>query len=159
MPLVDPDVFAHLTVRPRLAGAGRGRGRIPVLAVEGELDRWTVASPEWRAAVAEAAAYPDAGDVVVLDLRRLYFLDLAGLAEFEKLAALLAARGRRLALAGTRPRIREFLRQACADFGEEYPGLEELDGCAAVPRWTAASAPAPARKPAVVRPAAAPMAA
>lgn len=146
MPLVDPDVFAHLSVRTRTAGSRRGRGGTPVLAIEGELDRWTVASPEWRAA-AEAAMRPEAGDLVVLDLRRLYFLDLAGLAEFEKLAASLGTGGRRLALAGTRPRIREFLRQACADFGDEYTGLDDFDGVAA----------APARRPAAIRPAPRPL--
>lgn len=147
MPLADPDAFAHLSVRLRTAGPSRGRRGTPVLCVEGELDRWTVASPEWRAAVAEAGA--QAGDIVVLDLRRLYFLDLAGLAAFEQLAATLAAAGRRLAVAGIRPRIREFLRQACADFGEEYTGIDELDGI------TAAPASAPARKPALAIPAAA----
>lgn len=158
MPLVDPDVFAHLTVRLRTAGPSRDCGRIAVLSIEGELDRWTVASPEWRAAVADVATRPEAGDVVVLDLRRLYFLDLAGLAEFEKLAASLAAGNRRLALAATRPRIREFLRQACADFGDEYTGLDEIDALVPAPAWAPACAPA-RRRPAVARPAPSTMAA
>lgn len=143
MPLVDPDVFAHLSVRLRLAGA------TPVLSVEGELDRWTLASPEWQAAVAALAGHAarHRAEAVVLDLRRLYFLDLAGLSAFEQLAGLAAAAGGRLALAGTRPRIREFLRQACADFGDEYTGLEELDGLAADPAPKAAR-----RRQAPVRP-------
>ncbi|WP_084316192.1 STAS domain-containing protein [Actinospica robiniae] len=153
MPPVDPDAFAHLSLRLRTSGPIRGRRGTPVLSIEGELDRSTVASPEWRATVAEAAGQP--GDVVVLDLSRLYFLDLAGLAEFEKLAASLAAAGRRLALAAIRPRIREFLRQACADFGDEYTELDEQDGIGAGPAWE----PVPARKPAVARPAAAGLAA
>lgn len=143
MQFADPDAFAHLSVRLRTAGPGRGRGGTPVLSIEGELDRCTVASPEWVSAVSEAVE--QAGDVVVLDLRRLYLLDLAGLAEFEKLAASLLAAGRRLVLAAIRPRIREFLRQACADFGDEYTGLDELDAVAA----------GPTRRPTVARPAAA----
>ena len=142
MPLADPDVFARLSVRLRVADGGDGAG-VSVLSVEGELDRATTASPEWREAVAEVCGDgADPADLVVLDLRRLYFLDLAGLHEFESLSALLTAGGARLALAGTRPRLREFLRQACADFGDEYSDLDEGDGIAAAPAPTARTATA-----------------
>lgn len=129
-----PDAYAHLSARLQILdhadhddhGTPSGRsGAVAVLTLEGELDRWTVMSPEWTMALAQVSACAaEAGEVVVLDLRRLYFLDLIGLAELEGLAVLLAAGGRRLALAGTRPRIREFLRQAGADLGEEYPSAE-----------------------------------
>ncbi len=122
----QPDAYAHLSARLGILEREAGRA-VAVLALEGELDRWTVASPEWAVALAQVAACAaEADEVVVLDLKRLYFLDLTGLAELEDLAVLLAAGGRRLACAGTRPRIREFLRQAGADLGEEYP-LAELE--------------------------------
>ncbi|MBR7837555.1 STAS domain-containing protein [Actinospica durhamensis] len=126
-----PDAFAHLSAHLRiLDGTGPAipgdDGAVAVLTLEGELDRWTVMSPEWAMALVQvtSAGAVEAGEVLVLDLRRLYFLDLTGLAELEDLAVLLATGGRRLAWSGTRPRIREFLRQAGADLGEEYPSAE-----------------------------------
>lgn len=80
------------------------------LRPEGELDQWTVGSAGWSAAVAEACADTATGGVMLLDLRRLYFMDLDGLACLDELARMLAADGRRLLIAGARPRIRELLR-------------------------------------------------
>ena len=104
---------------------------VPVLAPEGELDTWTVASPAWTTAVAQACS--DSGaDTVVLDLRRLYFLDAAGLMALEEFAAALGRSKRRLVLAGVRPRIRQFLRDTCANIALAGHSVEEAVASAAV---------------------------
>lgn len=95
---------------------------VSVFSFEGELDSWTAPSPAWRSAVAEVGACAEA---VVLDLRRLYFMDLVGLASLEELARTLEARGRRLMLAGARPRIREFLRNASVSIVAGCLSLED----------------------------------
>lgn len=82
---------------------------VPTLRLEGELDQWTARSAHWGTAVGEACAQAPA-EAVLLDLRRLYFMDLDGLASLAELADMLEANGRRLLIAGARPRIREFLR-------------------------------------------------
>jgi anti-anti-sigma factor len=106
-------------------------GGVPVLAPEGELDTWTVALPAWTTAVAEACA--DAGgEIVVLDLRRLYFLDAAGLTALEEFAAALRGIGRRLVLAGVRPRIREFLRYTCTNIAPGGHSVEDALASVAV---------------------------
>jgi anti-anti-sigma factor len=95
---------------------------VPVFSFEGELDTWTANSTTWRSAVAEAGAGAPA---VVLDLGRLYFMDLVGLASLEELARTLEAGGRRLLLAGARPRIREFLRNASVTITAGWLSLED----------------------------------
>lgn len=117
-PVIDAGT-AHLRVSAAFAGGAR------ILAPEGELDRWTVSSAGWGSAVAEACA--DTGTTaVLLDLRRLYFLDLDGLTSLQEFERLLRRSGRRLLIAGVRPRIREFLRNnAPVGRATEYPSFEE----------------------------------
>jgi anti-anti-sigma factor len=114
---------AHLQVSRSTADG------VPVFSFEGELDNWTAGSPSWRSAVAEVGACAEA---VVFDLRRLYFMDLVGLAALEELAGTLEARGRRLILAGVRPRIREFLRNASVSIAAGWLSLEDALASVAV---------------------------
>ena len=111
---------AHLRVE------GRRVGGVPVMSLEGELDTWTATCPEWKSAVANVCARSGAAaGMVVLDLGHLYFMDSTGLTALEELAAVLASGGKRLVLAGVRPRIRELFRYACADIAPEYPSVED----------------------------------
>lgn len=123
---------AHLQVSRSTADG------VPVFAFEGELDTWTANSASWRSAVAEACACAEA---VVLDLGRLYFMDLVGLASLEELARTLETGGRRLVLAGARPRIREFFRNASVSIAAGWLSLEDAIATvsvSAVPLATAA---------------------
>lgn len=94
---------------PRLQIAAMIVGGVPTLRLEGELDQWTAKSAHWSTTVGEACAETATG-VFLLDLRRLYFMDLDGLASLIDLENVLEANGRRLLIAGVRPWIREFLR-------------------------------------------------
>jgi anti-anti-sigma factor len=87
-------------------------GGVPTLRLEGELDQWTTRSSDWSGAISGASAETasTASDAFLVDLGRLYFMDLVGLASLTELANALEAKGRRLFIAGVRPRIREFLR-------------------------------------------------
>lgn len=82
---------------------------VPTLRLDGELDQWTTKSVQWSTAVDDAFAGADSA-IVLLDLRRLYFMDLDGLASLTQLENMLEAKGQGLLIAGVRPRIREFLR-------------------------------------------------
>lgn len=139
---------------PRLQMTTTIVGGMPTLRLEGELDHWTAQSAQWSTALGEACA-ETASDAFVLDLGRLYFMDLEGLASLIDLANMLKANGRRLLIAGVRPRIREFLRNnaffnlAC----ERLPFEESLtptqaqplpQAYAAASRDHRAQAPAPA---------------
>lgn len=111
---------------------------VSVFSFEGELDRWTAGSPSWRSAVAEVQACAEA---VVLDFRRLYFMDLVGLDSLEELAGTLEARGLRMILAGARPRIREFFRNASVSIAAGWLSVEDAlasIAAAATPLATAA---------------------
>lgn len=131
----DPARAAHLRVLRTDVGT------VPVLSAEGELDSWTSCWPVWSSAVAEACADTGAGsEVFVLDLQRLYFMDLVGLASIEQLASALKAGGRRLVLAGVRPRIREFLRHASAGISAGCLSLEEALAAAVAPSTPPAAA-------------------
>lgn len=103
MTAFDIDPTPHLQISATVVNG------VPTLKPEGELDQWTVKSARWGAAVAKACAGIGT-DVILLDLRRLYFIDLDGLASLRELAGMLETNGRRLLIAGVRPRIREFLR-------------------------------------------------
>ena len=106
---------------------------VSVLATEGELDRWTAQSPSWTAAVTEACE-TTVSTALVLDLQRLYFMDLVGLAALERFARALEERGRSLLLAGVRPRIREFFRNSSMTMSAACLSLEEALVAAAVPK-------------------------
>ena len=124
----DPAHAEHLQVFRTDVGA------VPVLSAEGELDSWTYCCPAWSSAVAEACAGTGVGgEVFVLDLQRLYFMDLVGLASIEQLSNALKAAGRRLMLTGARPRIREFLRNASITISAGCLSLEEALAAAAAP--------------------------
>ena len=116
------------------------------LRPEGELDQWTVGSAGWSAAVAEACADTATGGVILLDLRRLYFMDLDGLACLNELARMLAADRRRLLIIGARPRIREFLRDnsSLSLAGERLSFEEAFAQAAAGSRHLRPEATAPA---------------
>lgn len=131
MTVWDPAHADHLQVLKTSVDA------VLVLSAEGELDSWTADCPAWSMAVAEVCA--DAG-AVVLDLRRLYFMDLVGLASIERLACAMKARGRCLVLAGARPRIREFLRNASVSISAGCLSLEEALAAAAASPAPLASA-------------------
>jgi anti-anti-sigma factor len=108
----------------------RAHGEVAVLALAGELDGATAPALAERAA-AEIGGCGRGGGAgaardVVLDLQRLYFLDEAGLAALEQLAAGLARTGRCLALAALRPRIRAFLQHVDAQaLAPTYASVEE----------------------------------
>jgi anti-anti-sigma factor len=114
-------------------------GAVPVLSAEGELDSSTASGTAWSTAVARACAH-ESGEVVVLDLQRLFFMDLVGLASIEQLAGTLKACGRHLVLAGARPRIREFLRNASMTISAGCLSLEEAVAAAATPSASAVTA-------------------
>jgi anti-anti-sigma factor len=110
-----------------------------VLSAEGELDSSTTSGTAWSTAVAKACA-DEGGEVVVLDLQRLFFMDLVGLASIEQLAGTLKACGRRLVLAGARPRIREVLRNASVSKSAGCLSLEEAIATASTPPAPATAA-------------------
>lgn len=112
---------------------------VPVFSCEGELDTWTANSASWRSAAAEAGGCVCA-PAVVLDLGRLYFMDLVGLASLEELAKTLEAGGRRLVLAGVRPRIREFFRNASVSIAAGWLSLEDALATAAASAASLATA-------------------
>jgi anti-anti-sigma factor len=116
MTLMDTTRTTSLEVRARrISGT-------TVLSLEGELDVWTTDSHPWLAATSDLGT---AGPVVI-DLQRLYFLDQAGLGALKDLITGLERTGRRAALAGARPRIREFLRYAHAgDLAPMYGSVDE----------------------------------
>jgi anti-anti-sigma factor len=131
---------------PRLQMTPLIVGGVPTLRLEGELDQWTAKSAHWSIAVGEACT-ETATDAFLLDLRRLYFMDLDGLASLAKLANMLEANGRRLLIAGVRPRIREFLRNnASFSLAEECLSFEEalVHAQATAPRDFLPEAAAPA---------------
>jgi anti-anti-sigma factor len=98
------------------------QGEIAILALDGELDEQAAAE---LGAYAAARNWGGTRDVV-LDLRRLYFLDQQGLAALQEFAAGQARAGRCLALASIRPRIRAFLSYADAQaMAPMYATVEE----------------------------------
>ena len=98
------------------------RDGIAILALDGELDGRTAAELGAHTAARRCGGARD----VVLDLRRLYFLDQDGLAALEDFAAGHARAGRCLALAAIRPRIRAFLRYVDAQaLAPMYATVEE----------------------------------
>ncbi|HET9170762.1 MAG TPA: STAS domain-containing protein [Actinospica sp.] len=103
MTVIDPAATASIQVR---AEAAPRPGEPLILAVDGELETGTVA--EFSAVLAAAAGAGEGPDVL-LDLGRLYLLDIAGLDAIAEAATGLAREGRRLVLACVRPRVREFL--------------------------------------------------
>jgi anti-anti-sigma factor len=94
-----------------------------ILSVDGELESETAAEFSAElAAVAGSAEGPD----VLLDLGRLYRLDITGLDAIGAAAAGFAREGRRLVLASVRPRVREFLALAGGDaLVPVFPTVEE----------------------------------
>jgi anti-anti-sigma factor len=104
---------------------------VAVLSTEGQLDRSTAQSATWTKAVAAECATGAIKTALVLDVRRLYFMDLAGLAALERLAATLESRGRSLVLGGARPRVREFLRKSSVTMSAAALTLEEAVAAAA----------------------------
>ncbi|HEY3868258.1 MAG TPA: STAS domain-containing protein [Actinocrinis sp.] len=82
-----------------------------VAALAGELDRWT--APTLVALLDELAAQCVAH--LVLDLKRLYFVDASGLLLLLDAHRALQERGGRLSLVGVRPRVVDILRRTGAD--------------------------------------------
>ena len=106
MTITEPAPTTAISVRRATRSAGSTREDPLTLRVEGELDASTAgAFTVLLTAVAGEGASPD----VLLDLGRLYRLDADGLLALAEAAASLARAGRRLTLAGVRPRVREFL--------------------------------------------------
>ncbi|BAS27552.1 STAS domain-containing protein [Limnochorda pilosa] len=87
-----------------------GRGSCDVLRLEGELDLSSVAKVR--------AALPGEGPAragrrhLVLDLRRLRFMDSSGLGVFFELYRIIAARGGQTRVAGPQPPVERVLRLA-----------------------------------------------
>ncbi|HWG28125.1 STAS domain-containing protein [Actinospica sp.] len=118
--MTEPFATASIQVLPEAAPRP---GAPLVLTVEGELEE-TTAAP-FSAALTEAVGGHDGPDVL-LDLGRLYRLDPVGLDAIAAAAARLAGHGRRLVLAGVRPRVREFLSLAGAEaLVPVFPTLEQ----------------------------------
>lgn len=103
MPVTEPAATASIQVHP---GATPRSGELLVLSVDGELEESTAAI--FSAEFAEAVDGHGTADVL-LDLGRLYRLDITGLDAIAEAAAGLARDGRRLMLACVRPRVREYL--------------------------------------------------
>jgi len=102
MMLIDVAVSVELQVRITATG------RATVLTLTGELDERTVSSFCMQTADVLATDTVE----LVLDLQRLYFLDVAGLVVLVELSGKLEQAGGGLALAGVRPRVREFMEQS-----------------------------------------------
>jgi anti-anti-sigma factor len=104
--MTEPAAGAVINIRRSTRGADPALEDPLPLCVDGELDSSTArAFTVQLAGAAGAGAGPD----VLLDLGRLYRLDADGLLALAEAASALARRGRRLALACVRPRVREFL--------------------------------------------------
>ncbi|HET9173319.1 MAG TPA: STAS domain-containing protein, partial [Actinospica sp.] len=117
---LEPTTTASVQVRADVAPLPGGP---LILSVDGELETQTAA--EFTAVLAAAAGAGDGPDVL-LDLGRLYRLDVVGLDAIAGAAADLARAGRRLALACVRPRVREFLAMVGGEaLVPVYPTLEE----------------------------------
>jgi anti-sigma B factor antagonist len=102
MTLIDVAVSVELQVQITAAG------RAAVLTLTGELDERTVSSFCMQTADVLAAGTVE----LVLDMQRLYFLDVAGLLVLVELSRKLEQAGGSVVLAGVRPRVREFMDQS-----------------------------------------------
>ncbi|MBR7826773.1 STAS domain-containing protein [Actinospica sp. MGRD01-02] len=120
MTVTEPIPTTSIQVR---GAAALQTGEPLVLGVDGELEAGTAA--EFSTALA-AAAGAGTGPDVLLDLGRLYHLDLTGLDAIGAAAAEFARHGRRLVLACVRPRVREFLALSGGEaLVPVFPTLEE----------------------------------
>ena len=120
MTVTEPTATASIRVH---ADAGPRPGEPLILSVDGELGAESAAV---FSAELAAAAGGQGGPDVLLDLGRLYRLDPVGLDAIREAAADLARDGRRLVLAGVRPRVREFLSVAGAEaLVPVFPTLED----------------------------------
>ena len=112
MTVTEPATSAPISVHRATRSADSTLEDPLPLCVEGELDGSTAgAFTVLLAGVVGEGTGPD----VLLDLGRLYRLDVDGLLALREAAATLARVGRRLALACVRPRVREFLAGAGAE--------------------------------------------
>ena len=92
---------------------------IAVLALEGELD--LAVAPKLRVRIAQAAT----GQALVIDLRRVTFVDSAALKELLRARAELPARDVRLVLAGVPRPVRRLLDLTCtSELFEDAPDVE-----------------------------------
>lgn len=111
----DP-AFPARPAAPATAGrldvaAAQSRDGVSVLAVSGELDRANV-----HVLIRTVDSLAARGEVkLVLDLRRLYFVDAAGLLALRDIRALLALHHGWLCLAAVRPRVHSILARAGLD--------------------------------------------
>jgi anti-anti-sigma factor len=123
---------ARPTVKPvasRLELSLDAQDGVPMARLVGELDGDGAAAIERLADDLAAQGEPR----VVLDLRRLFAADFAGLAALRDAAALLSECGGQLALAGLRPRVRYFLaRTGTADQFATYQTIEDAVAAVAV---------------------------
>lgn len=121
MTVIEPSTTAA-TVQVRADAAPLPGGPL-ILHVDGELETQT--ATEFSSVLTAAAGAYGAPDVL-LDLGRLYRLDIAGLDAIAESAAALAREGRRLVLACVRPRVREFLGMVGGEaLVPVFPTLEE----------------------------------
>ena len=117
---IRPPASFAIAERPAVPGIG-------VLGLEGELD--LAAAPKLRARIEEAAT----GHALVIDLRRVTFIDSAVLKELLRARAQLSARDMRLVLAGVPRPVRRLL--DLTRTGELFEDAENVD--AALTRLTA----------------------
>lgn len=89
----------------------RGRGRSIVVDIDGELD--LASSPHLAQALEQA--FRDAPDKIVLDLRKLRFMDMSGLRVLLSASQRAERRGTELVLTNVRDPIRRVLRLAGVD--------------------------------------------
>ena len=95
-------------------------GEVVVVRADGDLD--LAALERFGAAVDDALASRPTG--LVLDLREVEFCDTVGLRMLLSTAAKARRQGCSIALAGTRPRVAEFLTRVCAD--RSLPGYPDV---------------------------------
>lgn len=116
------------------------RGPFTVVEVTGEIDIATADSLSEHLTAATAATEPD----VLVDLRRVVFLDCSGLRVLCRAETRARERGGRLRLVSDRPRVHRLLRAAC--LLSRFPPLPDLPEPLELPDPRTVSArPAPPR--------------